>query len=186
MAQTEQTLTGSARLPRLLQEHHCALPVADATPTASPPGQAATRTRRDKMRLMPASPRDVLAYSKTIAVVGASKDSTKPGATIPMALQRHGFRIIPVNPTADILFGERAYKRLADIPERVDVVNVFRPADEAPTITEQAVAIGARAVWLQTGITSSDARRLAEAAGLDFVEDHCIAVERAKFSIEVR
>jgi predicted CoA-binding protein len=135
---------------------------------------------------MSASPRDVLTYTKTIAVVGASKDPTKPGATIPLALRRHGFRIIPVNPTADVLFGERVYRRLADIPERVDVVNVFRPADEAPAITEQAVAIGARAVWLQTGLTSADARRIAESAGLDFVEDHCIAVERAKFSIEPR
>jgi predicted CoA-binding protein len=135
---------------------------------------------------MSASPREVLTYAKTIAVVGASKDPTKPGATIPMALQRHGFRIIPVNPTADVLFGQRVYKRLADIPERVDVVNVFRPPEEAPTITEQAVALGARAVWLQTGITSADARRIAEAAGIDFVEDHCIAVERAKFSLEAR
>jgi predicted CoA-binding protein len=135
---------------------------------------------------MSARPRDVLTYAKTIAVVGASKDPTKPGATIPMALQRHGFRIIPVNPTADVLFGQRVYRRLADVPERVDVVNVFRPADEAPAITEQAVAIGARAVWLQTGLTSPEARRIAEAAGLDFVEDHCIAVERAKFSIEQR
>jgi uncharacterized protein len=135
---------------------------------------------------MSASPMDVLKYAKTIAVVGASKDPTKPGATIPMALQRHGFRVIPVNPTADMLFGQRAYKTLADIPEHVDLVNVFRPADEAPAITQQAVAIGARAVWLQTGLTSADARRIAEAAGLDFVEDHCIAVERAKFSIEQR
>jgi len=135
---------------------------------------------------MSASPRDVLTYAKTIAVVGASKDPTKPGATIPMAMQRHGFRIIPVNPAADVLFGQRVYRTLADIPERVDLVNVFRPADEAPAITEQAVAIGARAVWLQTGLTSTEARRIAEAAGLDFVEDHCIAVERAKFSIEAR
>jgi len=135
---------------------------------------------------MAASPRDVLTYAKAIAVVGASKDPTKPGATIPMALQRHGFRIIPVNPTADVLFGQRVYRTLADIPEPVDVVNVFRPAAEAPAITEQAVAIGARAVWLQTGLTSADARRIAEAAGLDFVEDHCIAVERAKFSIDKR
>ena len=135
---------------------------------------------------MSASPREILTYAKTIAVVGASKDPTKPGATIPMAVQRHGFRIIPVNPTADVLFGQRAYKTLADIPEHVDIVNVFRPADEAPAITRQAVAIGARAVWLQTGLTSADARRIAEAAGLDFVEDHCIAVERATFSIEQR
>jgi uncharacterized protein len=135
---------------------------------------------------MSAIPKDVLSAAKTIAVVGASRDPSKPGATIPMALQRHGFRIIPVNPTADRLFGEPAYKTLADIPEPVDIVNVFRPAAEAVEIARQAVAIGARAVWLQTGLVSAEARDIAEASGLDFVEDLCIAVERAKFAIEWR
>ncbi len=133
---------------------------------------------------MATSPRHILTYAKTIAVVGASKDPTKPGSTIPTEMQRHGFRIIPVNPTAETLFGERVYKTLDAVPEPVDLVNVFRPADEAPAIARQAVAIGAKALWLQTGIASDEARRIAEAGGLDFVEDHCIAVERAKSRIE--
>jgi predicted CoA-binding protein len=133
---------------------------------------------------MSARPHDVLASATTIAVVGASKDPTKPGATIPMAMQRHGFRIIPVNPAADVLFGQRVYKTLADVPGPVDIVNVFRPAAEAPDIAEQAVAIQAKALWLQTGILSDEARQIAEAGGLAFIEDHCIAVERAKYRIE--
>jgi hypothetical protein len=133
---------------------------------------------------MATSPRHILTQTKTIAVVGASKDPTKPGSTIPTEMQKHGFRIIPVNPTADTLFGERVYKTLEAIPEPVDVVNVFRPAEEAPAIARQAVAIGAKALWLQTGLESDEARAIAEAGGLAYVEDHCIAVERAKGRIE--
>ena len=133
---------------------------------------------------MATSPHHILAHTKTIAV-GASKDPTKPGSTIPTEMQRHGFRIIPVNPTAETLFGERVYKTLEAIPEPVDLVNVFRPADEAPAIARQAVAIGAKALWLQTGIASDEARTIAEAGGLAFVEDRCIAVERAKHRIDV-
>ena len=133
---------------------------------------------------MATSPKHILDHATTIAVVGASKDPTKPGSSIPAEMQRHGFRIIPVNPTADTLLGERVYKTLEAIREPVDLVNVFRPADEAPAIARQAVAIGAKALWLQTGIVSDEARRIAEAGGLAFVEDHCIAVERAKHRIE--
>src|SRR5262249_36426810 len=92
------------------------------------------RLRFDKIARMSTSLKDVLTHAKTIAVVGASKDPTKPGATIPMAMQRHGFRVIPVNPTADLLFGQRAYRTLADVPEPVDIVNVFRPPADAPEI----------------------------------------------------
>jgi predicted CoA-binding protein len=94
-------------------------------------------------------------------------------------MQRHGWRIIPVNPSVTELLGERAYASLADIPEPVDLVNVFRPAREAAEVVRQAIAIGVPAIWLQLGIVSDEARRLAEAAGMDYVEDRCIAVERA-------
>jgi hypothetical protein len=133
---------------------------------------------------MSATTKDILAYTHTIAVVGASKDPEKAGHSIPMALQRHGFRVIGVNPSADLLFGGKVYKTLADIPEKVDLVSVFRPAAEAPEIARQAVAIGARALWLQTGIASDEARQIAEAGGLDYVEDSCAGVERAKYAIE--
>jgi len=135
---------------------------------------------------MTSSPEQILRYASTIAVVGASRDPNKPAATVPQALKRRGFRIVPVNPFADMLFGERAYKLLSDIPERVDVVDVFRPSADAPDVVRQAIAIGARAVWLQQGIVSADARRIAEDAGIDYVEDHCMAVEAALHRIDKR
>ncbi|WP_020669840.1 CoA-binding protein [Amycolatopsis nigrescens] len=122
---------------------------------------------------------EVLAAADTIAVVGLSRDPGKAAHAVPAGLQAAGFRIIPVHPEADELLGEKVYRSLADIPEPVDVVEVFRPSPEAAGIAEQAVAIGAKALWLQQGIVSAEARRIAEAAGLDYVEDRCMAVVRA-------
>jgi predicted CoA-binding protein len=123
--------------------------------------------------------REVLESATTIAVVGASRDPIKAGGSVPEGLQRRGFRIIPINPFADLLFGERVYPSLAEVPVKVDVVEVFRPAADAADIARQAVAIGAGALWLQLGIVSDEARRIAESAGLDFVEDECMAVTAA-------
>ncbi|WP_433231098.1 CoA-binding protein [Micromonospora sp. CA-248260] len=121
----------------------------------------------------------LLADSAVIAVVGASRDPGKAAHRVPAQMQRYGWRIIPVNPTVDELFGERAYASLADIPHPVDLVNVFRPARDAVEVVRQAVAIGAPAVWLQLGIVSAEARRISEEAGIDYVEDRCLIVERA-------
>ena len=126
-----------------------------------------------------ASPKEILQYARTIAVVGASRDPSKAAGSVPPSMQRHGFRIIPVNPYADELYGEKAYRTLADVPEPIDIVDVFRPSPDAPEVARQAVAVGARAVWLQQGIRSAEARRIATEGGLDYVEDNCIAVERA-------
>jgi predicted CoA-binding protein len=131
-------------------------------------------------------PREILEYARTVAVVGASRDPNKAGGSVPTALKDHGFKLFPINPTADVLFGERVYRSLEEVPERVDVVQVFRPAPEAPEIARQAVAIGARALWLQLGIKSDEARRIAESAGLDYVEDRCMGVERARYQIDKR
>ena len=95
---------------------------------------------------------------------------------MPEGLQRRGFRIIPINPFAEVLFGERVYRSLAEVPDKIDLVDVFRPAADAPDIARQAVAIGAKALWLQLDIRSEEARRIAEIAGLDFIEDECTAV----------
>ena len=132
------------------------------------------------------TPQQILEESATIAVVGASRDPEKEAHTVPAQLQRHGWWIIGVNPYSDELFGERAYHALADIGEPVDLVNVFRPSDEAAEVVRQAAAIGARAVWLQQGIVSAEARRIAEAAGMDYVENYCIAVARAAFGLTRR
>jgi predicted CoA-binding protein len=120
--------------------------------------------------------REILEASTTIAVVGASRDPRKAGGSVPAGLQRRGFRIIPINPFADELFGERVYRSLGEVPVKIDIVDVFRPASDAPEIARQAVAVGAKALWLQLDIRSEEARRIAEAAGLDFVEDQCTAV----------
>ena len=128
---------------------------------------------------MTRSPEEILRSARTIAVVGASRDPRKPGGSVPYGLQHRGFRIIPINPYADELFGEPVYRSLAEVPEPIDLVDVFRPAPDAPELARQAVAIGTKAFWLQLDIRSDEARRIIEAAGIDYVEDQCTAVVSA-------
>jgi uncharacterized protein len=131
-------------------------------------------------------PEEILARYNTIAVVGLSRDPRKSAHSVPREIQAAGFRIIPVNPYAVTLLGEKVYRTLADIPERIDVVEVFRPSEEAPEVARQAVAVGAKALWLQLGIRSPEARKIAEEAGLAYVEDVCMSVERAVHRITKR
>jgi len=133
--------------------------------------------------LMAKSAHEVLRGARTIAVVGASRDPSKAGGSVPVGLQRRGFRIIPINPYADMLFGEHAYRSLLDVPEKIDLVDVFRPAPDTPNIARQAAAVGARALWLQLDIRSAEARRIAEEAGMDYVEDQCTGVVASLYRI---
>jgi predicted CoA-binding protein len=116
----------------------------------------------------------IYAETRTIAVVGASGDPAKPAHTIPRYLQRQGYRILPVNPRGGELLGEPVARSLAEVEGPVDVVDVFRPADEAPEIAREAVKVGAKVLWLQLGIASEEARQVAEAAGLTVVMDRCM------------
>lgn len=116
----------------------------------------------------------IYAETKTIAVVGASADESKAAHQIPRYLQSQGYRIIPVNPRGGEILGEPVFRSLADIDVPVDVVDVFRPAQEAPAIARQAIAIGAKVLWLQIGIESEEARQLAEAAGLTVIMNRCM------------
>ena len=125
----------------------------------------------------------ILRDFRTLAVVGLSRDPTKAAHAIPARMQRAGFRVIPVNPHVDELLGEQGYATLKDVPFSVDVVLVFRPSAEAAAIARDAAAIGAKALWLQQGIVSVEARRIAEAADLLYVEDRCMGVERAVHGI---
>jgi uncharacterized protein len=129
------------------------------------------------------SSHEILERAMTIAVVGASRDPDKAGGSVPAGLQQRGFRIIPINPFADTLFGERVYRSLSEVPVKIDLVDVFRPAADAPEIARQAVAVGAKALWLQLDIRFEEARRIAEAAGLDFIEDECTAVVSSLYRI---
>jgi hypothetical protein len=118
--------------------------------------------------------RTIYANTKTIAVVGASRDPDKPAHSIPSYLQDQGFRIIPISPKGGELFGETVLTSLSDIHEPVDVVDVFRPAEETPAIARQAVELGAKVLWLQLGISSDEAAEIAEQGGLTVVMDTCM------------
>jgi len=118
--------------------------------------------------------RRILESAKTIAVVGLSSRPDLPAHTVPVYLQAHGYRIIPVNPTMAQALGEPAYPDLLAVPQPVDVVQVFRRAEDVPPVIEQAIQIGARAVWMQEGIVNDEAADRARRAGLDVVMDACM------------
>jgi uncharacterized protein len=126
----------------------------------------------------------ILTGYDTIAVVGASASPAKAAHSVPAHMQRHGWRIIPVNPHADRILGERVYRLLGDIPEQVGLVNVFRPSEQAADVARQAVAVGATALWLQLGIASAEARAIAADAGLLYVEDRCLLVEQRRLGLQ--
>jgi hypothetical protein len=125
---------------------------------------------------------EILNAAKTIAVVGLSSDPMKPSYGVSEYMQRRGYRIIPVNPKETEVLGEKAYARLEDIPEPVDIVNVFRRPAQTPEVAASAVAIGAKALWLQSEIENEEARQIAEAGGLDVVMDRCILTEHRRHS----
>jgi uncharacterized protein len=126
----------------------------------------------------------ILATYATITVVGASATPTKAAHSVPGHMQRHGWRIIPVNPHATRILGEHVYRHLADIPEQVGLVDVFRPPSQSADIAHQAVAAGATALWLQLGITSDEARAISEDAGLLYVEDRCLIIEQRRLGFD--
>jgi uncharacterized protein len=124
--------------------------------------------------------RALLGDVRTIAVVGLSSKPNRPSLEVARYLQEHGYRIVPVNPNETEVLGERSYPSLADVPERVDVVDVFRRAEDTPAIARDAVAIGARVLWLQEGIVSDEAARIATDGGLEVIMGVCIRHVRAR------
>jgi predicted CoA-binding protein len=128
-------------------------------------------------------PVEVLRTYSSVAVVGASADADKPAHGVPAFLRSAGWRVVPVSPKGGELFGEPVIASLEELDGPIEVVDVFRLSEEAPAVARQAVAAGAKAVWLQLGITSPEARRIAEDAGLDDVEDACLMVESKKHGI---
>jgi predicted CoA-binding protein len=124
--------------------------------------------------------RRILRDARTIAVVGLSADWFRPSYFAAKYMQEHGYRIIPVNPKYGEILGEKCYPDLASIPEPVDLVDVFRKPADTPAIAREAVAIGAKTLWLQIGVVNDEARRIAEAAGLDVVMDRCVKIEYAR------
>jgi len=127
--------------------------------------------------------KDILRRYRTIAVVGATNDTEKPAGYVPAYLMEHGFRVIPVNPTETEVLGEKSYADLASVREAIDVVDIFRRSEDVPPVVEEAIRIGAKAVWMQQGITHREAAKRAREAGLDVVMDRCMKTE-LKWMIE--
>ncbi|MGB7844823.1 MAG: CoA-binding protein [Candidatus Acidiferrum sp.] len=122
----------------------------------------------------------LLRASKTIAVVGLSSNPTRPSHEVAAYLQSVGYRIIPVNPNEREVLGQKSYARLEDIPDPVDIVDVFRRSEDVPPVADSAIAIHAKALWFQQGIAHAAAAEKARTAGLLVVEDACLFIEHKK------
>ena len=127
--------------------------------------------------------KQLLTDATTIAIVGASSNPDKESHGIMQKLQKAGYKVIPVNPRETEILGERSYPSLIDVPERIDIVDVFRRAEDTPGIADDAVTIGAKALWLQTGIVSEDAAERATKGGLKVVMDTCIGATHSLLRI---
>ena len=164
------------------------LPLSDATPPerrdppfpASPPSRPLATVRAtsgawERLR--------ILQENHRIAMVGLSADPMRPSHFAAIYMQSEGYDIIPVNPryAGETILGQSVYSSLEDIPEPVDIVNVFRRREEVPGIARSAVAIGARVLWMQLGVVNDEAARIALDAGLEVVMDRCVKIEHARF-----
>ena len=124
----------------------------------------------------------ILHNARTVAIVGLSKNPLRASYFVGFYLKRHGYTVIPVNPREEGILGEACYKRLADVPVKLDVVNVFRAPDALPGIAAEAVAAGAATLWCQFGVINEEGARIAADGGLSVVMDRCIKVEHARFA----
>ena len=122
-----------------------------------------------------------LHNAKTIAIVGLSPNELRASFFVGYYLKRHGYRVIPVNPRETEILGEKSFKSLADVPQPVDIVNVFRAPDALPAIAGEAVRIGAGNLWCQFGVINEEGARIAEAGGVPLIMDRCIKVEHARY-----
>jgi len=144
-------------------------------------GLATAPTAVDPRFQDPRTIRKIYGYMRTIAIVGLSPNRLRPSFFVGQYLQYRGYRVVPVNPTASEILGETSYPTLSVIPFPVDVVDVFRAPSAAPAIAEEAVKIGAKALWLQFGVISPEAAEIASAASLDVVMDKCMKIEHGRF-----
>ena len=127
--------------------------------------------------------KDILSKYKTIAMIGVSKDPTKPSTIVMKYMQKYGFKVIPVNPTVkgEKILGEEVFENITDIKEPVEIVDVFRPSKEAYAIAEDTVKIGAKVLWLQLGIRDENAKKLLKKNNIVYVENKCTKMEYQKF-----
>jgi uncharacterized protein len=150
--------------------------MTDAAFCPLPAGPAEGSTAYQDERVI----RDIMRSARTVAIVGLSSNELRPSHFVGFYLQRHGYRIVPVNPKEHEILGEQSYPSLTDIPFPVDVVDVFRAPAAVPAIAQQAVEIGAKALWLQFGVISPEGAAIADRGGLQVVMDRCMKVEHAR------
>jgi uncharacterized protein len=124
--------------------------------------------------------RDLLEKYNTLAVVGLSSNPARPSYGVTRYMQAQGYKIIPVNPNEKEVLGERSYARLEDVPQTIEIVNIFRRSEEVPSVVESAIRFGAKAIWMQLGVENNQAAEKARAAGLIVIEDACILVEHER------
>ena len=131
--------------------------------------------------------KDILSRYKTIAIVGVSKDESKPSAIVMKYMQKYGFKVIPVNPSAkgEKILGEEVFEKLEDIKTHIDIVDVFRPSSEVLNLAEETVKIGAKVLWLQLGIRSGEAKKLVESQNIDYIENRCTKIEYQKLFLKI-
>jgi predicted CoA-binding protein len=132
------------------------------------------------MELLDQEKKDLLESSKVIAMVGLSPKTDKPSNRVANYLKEHGYRVIPVNPQHEEILGEKSYKSLSDIPDKVDVVDIFMRAENVVPVIEEAIKIKPKAIWLQLGIVNDQAKAIAEKNGVGFVQNLCIKLEHAR------
>ena len=132
--------------------------------------------------------KEILDKNKIIAMIGVSKDLTKPSTIVMKRMQEYGFRVIPVNPRAkgEKILGEEVFEKITDIKEKVEIVDVFRPSKEVFAIAEDAVKIGAKVLWLQLGIRDEKAKELVEKNDIEYVDNKCTKMEYQKYFLNMR
>ena len=132
--------------------------------------------------------KDILSKYKTIAMVGVSKDSTKPSTIVMKYMQKYGYKVIPVNPRVkgEKILDEEVFEKITDIKEPVDIVDIFRPSKEVFPIAEDTVKIGAKVLWLQLGIKDEDAKELVKKNNIEYIENKCTKMEYQKHFLKIR
>ena len=132
--------------------------------------------------------KDILTKYKTIAMIGVSKDSTKPSTIVMKYMQKYGFKVIPVNPRAkgEKILGEEVYEKITDIKEPIEIVDVFRPSKEVYAIAQDTVKIGAKVLWLQLGIKDEESKKLMDKNNINYIENKCTKMEFQKFFLKKR
>ena len=132
--------------------------------------------------------KDILSKYKTIAMIGVSNDQTKPSTIVMKYMQKYGYKVYPVNPSAkgQKILGEEVYAKITDIKKNIDIVDVFRPSREVMAIAEDTMKIGAKVLWFQLGIRDEDAKELVEKNHIEYVENKCTKMEYQKYFLKVR